>query len=98
MLMPLNVRDKVAEGPLAYLDKQLPPFTGNRFDALTNVTSFTLTRDGTAYEISRENKPDTPWKIEQPKDFAGSTADRAAVEDILRDLNNLRAVKIVADK
>jgi hypothetical protein len=98
VLVSDKVRIQVQEGPLAYLDKQLPPFTGNPFDSLTNVTKLTLTRDGTVYEISREDKPDAPWKIDKPKDFAGRTADRAAVEDILRDLNKLRAVKIEADK
>lgn len=98
VLIPAKVRDQVLEGPLAYLDKQLPPFNANRFDAVSNVTKLTLTRDGTTYEIVRENKPDAPWKIDKPSEFAGRTADRAAVEDMLRELNNLRAVKIVADK
>jgi hypothetical protein len=98
VLVPAKVRDQVFEGPLAYLDKQLPPFNADRFDAAKNVTKLTLTRDGTTYEMSRENKPEAAWKIDKPADFAGRTADRAAVEDILRDLNNLRAVKIVTDK
>ena len=91
VLVPGKVRDQVREGPLAYLDKQLPPFSGNRFDAATNVTKLTLTRDGTTYELSREDKPDAPWKIDKPADFAGRTADSAAIKDILNDLNNLRA-------
>ncbi|HTU20298.1 MAG TPA: DUF4340 domain-containing protein [Gemmataceae bacterium] len=98
VLVSTKVRDQVQEGPLAYLDKQLPPFTGIHLDHLKDVTKLTLTRDGTKYEISREDKADAPWKIDQPKDFAGRTADKSAVEDILRDLNNLRAVKIVSDK
>ncbi len=98
VLVPSSVRDQVFQGPLAYLDKQLPPFNSNRFDAVSNVTKLTLTRDGITYEISRENKPDAPWKIDKPSDFAGRTADRAAIEDILRDLNSLRAVKIETDK
>ncbi|MGH7222040.1 MAG: DUF4340 domain-containing protein, partial [Gemmataceae bacterium] len=98
VLVPTKVRDQVQEEPLAYLDKQLPPFSGNRFDAMTNVTKLTLTRDGTTYEISRENKPNAPWKIDKPSDFAGRTADSAAIKDILNDLNNLRAVKIADDK
>jgi hypothetical protein len=98
VLVPAKVRDQVLDDPLVYLDKQLPPFNANRFDAVTNVTKLTLTRDGTTYEISRDNKPDAPWKIDKPTDFAGRTADRAAVEDMLRELNNLRAAKIEADK
>ncbi len=98
VMVPAKLLDQVREGPLAYLDKELPPFGNSRFDAVTGVTKLALTRDGTTYEISRENKPDAPWKIDKPSDFAGRTADRAAVENMLRDLNNLRAVKIVEDK
>ncbi|HEY7313077.1 MAG TPA: DUF4340 domain-containing protein [Gemmataceae bacterium] len=98
VLVPGKVRDQVLEGPLAYLDKQLPSFNSDRFDlAMKNVTKLTLTRDGTTYEISRD-KPESPWKIEKPADYAGRTADRRAVEDILRNLNTLRAVMIVDDK
>lgn len=98
VLVSSRVRDQVFQGPLAYLDKQLPPFNSNRFDAVSNVTKLTLTRDGITYEISHENKSDAPWKIDKPSDFAGRTADRAAIEDILRALNNLHAVKIETDK
>jgi hypothetical protein len=99
VLVPAKVRDQVFEGPLAYLDKQLPPFNPNRFDTvMQNVTKLTLTRDGATYEISRENKPDAPWKIDKPIDFVGRTADRSAIQSILGDLNNLRAVKIETDK
>jgi hypothetical protein len=97
VLVPGKVRDQVFEGPLAYLDKQLPPFNANRFDPMQNVTKLTLTRDGTTYEISRENKPDAPWKIDKPLDFAGRIADRTAIQSVLGGLNNLRAVKIESD-
>src|SRR5262249_30555936 len=45
-----------------------------------------------------EDKAGAPWKIDKPADFAGRTADRATIEDILRELNGLRAVKIIEDK
>jgi hypothetical protein len=98
VMVPAKVLDQVREGPLAYLDKQLPPFNTNRFDATPNVTKLELTRDGTTYEISREDKAGAPWKIDKPADFAGRTADRATIEEILRALNDLRAVKIEDDK
>jgi hypothetical protein len=98
VMVPAKVLDQVREGPLAYLDKQLPPFNTNRFDATPNVTKLALTRDGTTFEISREDKAGAPWKIDKPADFAGRAADRAAVEEILRELNGLRAVKIEDDK
>ncbi|HTU91196.1 MAG TPA: DUF4340 domain-containing protein, partial [Gemmataceae bacterium] len=98
VLVPSRLRDQVFEGPLTYLDKQLPPFNANRFDAVKNVTKLALTRDGTTYVVGHEDKPDAPWKIDKPSEFAGRTADRATIESILRDLNNLRAVKIETDK
>jgi hypothetical protein len=98
VLVPAKVRDQVFEGPLAYLDKQLPHFNANVFDPMQNVTKLMLTRDGATYEISHENKPDAPWKIERPLDFAGRTADKTAIQTILAALNNLRAVKIESDK
>lgn len=98
MMVPAKLLDQVREGPFAYFDKQLPPFNSDRFNATPNVTKLTLTREGTTYEISREDKAGAPWKIANPPEFAGRTADRGAVENILRELNNLRAVKIVEDK
>lgn len=98
VLVPAKARDQVFDGPLAYLDKQLPSFNANRFDPMQNVTKLTLTRDGTTYEISHENKPDAAWKIDKPSDFAGRTADQTAIQSILGDLNNLRALKIESDK
>ena len=97
VLVVSALRDQVFQQPLAYFDKQLQPFNADRFDAMSNVTKLTLTRDGTTYEISHENKPDAPWKIEKPSDFAGRTADRTAINSILSGLNNLRAVKIESD-
>jgi hypothetical protein len=98
VMIPAKVLDQVREGPLAYLDKEVPSFNATRFEAVTNVTKLALTRDGTTYEISHEDKAGAPWKIDKPSEYAGRTADRTAVEDILRDLNNLRFVKIVEDK
>src|SRR5262249_14755725 len=74
VLVPSTLRDLVFQEPLAYLDKQMPPFNTDRFDAVKNVTKLALTRDGDTYEITHENKPDAPWKIEKPSDFAGRTA------------------------
>jgi hypothetical protein len=99
VLVPARLRDQVKESPLAYFDKLLPPFNDGPFAAAaTNVTKLTLTRDGETYEMIREDKAGAPWKIVKPKALADRTADRAAIEEILRDLNNLRAVKIVEDK
>ncbi|HEY7157609.1 MAG TPA: DUF4340 domain-containing protein, partial [Gemmataceae bacterium] len=99
VLVPGKVRDQVLEGPLAYLDKKLPPFNESPFDTtMKDVTKLTLTRDGTTYEMSREKKADAPWKIDKPSDFAGRTADSRTITDILNGLNTLRFVKIVADK
>lgn len=98
LMVPAKLLDQVRESPLAYFDKQLPPFNDNRIDATLNVAKLALTRDGTTFEIGRENKAGAPWKIDKPADFAGRTADRQTVENILRRLNTLQAVRIVDDK
>jgi hypothetical protein len=106
VLVPAKLRDQVFEGPLAYLDKQLPHFNTSVFDPTQNVTKLTLTRDGTTYEITHESTSPPQgggagggtWKIDKPLDFAGRTADKMTIQTILAALNNLRALKIEADK
>jgi hypothetical protein len=61
------------------------------------VTKVEIQRGGTKTEVSRE-KPDAPWKIVKPDDQAGRTAESLAVENVLRELNNLRAEKLVTEK
>ncbi len=97
VLVPNRLLDQVREGPAAYLDRTLPPFAAVAFDPGKDVTKVEIQRGGTTTEVSRE-KPDAPWKIVKPDNQAGRTANSTAVEDILRDLNTLRAEKLVTEK
>jgi hypothetical protein len=96
VLVPNRLLDQVREGPAAYLDRTLPPFAALG-DAAKDVTKVVIERGGTTTEVSRE-KPDAPWKIVKPEAQKGHTADAFAVENILRDLNGLRAEKLVTEK
>jgi hypothetical protein len=82
--------DKVTQGPLAYLDKNLPSFMGE-------PTRITLERNGQTYELEKE-KDKKEWKITQPKDWAGRAANQTTVRDIESQLQVLRAEKLVSEK
>ncbi|MFN4258669.1 MAG: DUF4340 domain-containing protein [Gemmataceae bacterium] len=79
----------VDQDKLAFLDRQLPTFPRD-----ADVTKIVLTRDGQTFELVHE-KPegtaDATWKLTQPKDLAGRSADENKVNRIiegLRLLNN----------
>jgi hypothetical protein len=88
--VPDTVLDKAGAGPLAYLDKSIPSFTGE-------VTKVTLERNGQTYQLERD-KDKATWKLTQPKDWAGREADQATVSGIVGDLQHLRADKLVTEK
>jgi hypothetical protein len=48
-------------------------------------------------KTSQEKSP-TVWKLTQPKELAGRTADIAKVDQLLNDLHDLQAVKLIAEK
>ncbi len=83
---------KVDQGPLAYLDKNLPSFSEN-----ADVKEVVLERDGKTFEIQREAKDGKAavWKFARPKELAGKAADSAAVERILAELRGLRPNRLV---
>jgi hypothetical protein len=93
-----SVLDNVTAGPLAYLDRKLPSF-GDAFSAFKDVTRLTLVRGGQTWEVAKEKAGDKEvWKVVQPQALAGRTANEVSVGNVLRDLANLRAEKIVAEK
>jgi hypothetical protein len=95
VMVPGRILDQVREGPSAYLDRSLPPFAASAFEAAKDVTKVVIERGGKTTEVTREK---TDWKIVKPEAQKDRAADPIAVEDILRDLNNLRAEKIVTEK
>jgi hypothetical protein len=97
VLVPDRIRLQVVEGPLAYLDRTLPPFAALAFDPAKDVTKVVIERGATTTEVARA-KADAPWQIIKPEAQKDRTADALAVEEILRDLNGLRAEKLVTEK
>jgi hypothetical protein len=98
MKVPVNIFDSVKNGPLTYMDRTLPKF--NEGDPLQDVTKLVLVRNGVTTELSKDAKASSPavaWKIDKPADLAGRTADANAVDAIVRELNGLRAVKLVTE-
>jgi hypothetical protein len=90
--VPDSLADKVTAGPLAYRDKALPKLEGE-------VTQVVIDRGGDVWKLKQEKKDGkTSWKIEQPKDLAGGTADGGAVARLTGDLSFLRAEKLLDDK
>jgi hypothetical protein len=91
--------DKVTAGPLTYLDRKLPTFAGSPFEPAKDVTKLTLVRGGQTWEVVKEKAGDKEvWKIVQPQALAGRGANEPSIGDVLRDLANLRAEKMVAEK
>jgi hypothetical protein len=88
--VPDTLLAKVTEGPLAYLDRTLPTFTGD-------ATALTLERGGQTFKLEKE-KDKGAWKLTEPKELAGRPANSVTVSDIVFDLKSLRAEKLVAEK
>jgi hypothetical protein len=89
VMVPKTVMAKVNQGPLAYLDRNLPSFSET-----AEVTSLVLQRGGETFEVDKESGV---WKIKEPKEFAGRSADAAKVEAVIRELRGLRAETLVAE-
>ncbi len=83
--------DKLGDGALAYLDRNLPSLPPE-----DTVTKITLLRDGETYELVR--KEDKSWSVQQPATFQGRTADSGKIAQLLATLRNLMADKFVAEK
>jgi hypothetical protein len=92
VLVPDRVVEKVTAGPLAYRDKSLPKIEGD-------ITKVVLDRGTDVWELDADKKDNkTTWKIVQPKDLAGRTADPFAVQRVTSDLSFLRAEKLLEEK
>jgi hypothetical protein len=89
--VPVSVVDKLSEPAVAYLDRALPKFAAN-----AEVTKLTLDRGGEAFDVVRGDAK-SAWKFDKPKDLAGRPADARNVEQIVGDLRDLVAEKLVAE-
>ncbi|MFM7150576.1 MAG: DUF4340 domain-containing protein [Gemmataceae bacterium] len=96
VLVPQAVGDLMRKGPLAYLDRAIPPFN----PAITSeqdATRVEITRNGETFEMARATGKD-PWKFVKPDALKDRVAGEAAVRDILDELNRLRADEIISEK
>lgn len=91
-LVPAFVFDKVSQPAIAYLDRTLPTF-GNG-----DVTKLVVERGGETFDMVKSDAKGAPgWKFDQPKDLAGRHADTHNVDQIIGDLRDLAADKLVAE-
>ena len=73
-----NVYNQVTASYLAYLDRNLPSFSGSPHEVAKDVTKLTLLRGGQTWEVTKEKAGDkTSWKFAQPQAMAGRTANDA---------------------
>jgi hypothetical protein len=93
LAVPASVLTQVSEGKLAYLDRKLPSF-----GLTSDVTKVVLTRANETYEIDKDAKTPETWKLVQPKDQSGRTADAGKVTHLLDSLHGLQAERFVAEK
>lgn len=93
MGVPTSLFDQVKRGKLAYLEHKLPDFSRDE------VTKIVLNREGKTIELEAAKKDNkTTWKIKQPKDLEGRTADGFKVEEIINDLRLLHPDEFVTEK
>ncbi|MFO0845355.1 MAG: DUF4340 domain-containing protein [Gemmataceae bacterium] len=95
VLVPQALLDQVRKGPLAYLDKSIPPFNTGASDQ--DVTKVEITRGGETFEAERATAKD-PWKFTKPAALKGKQANANALRDVLDELNRMRAEEVVAEK
>jgi hypothetical protein len=91
--VPVALRNRVNEGPLSYLDRNLTGFTAK------DVTGVVRTKGAETYEITREPKG-TKWRLVRPKTsqkFA-DTGDASLLAGALTRLHIVRWVKVLDTK
>jgi hypothetical protein len=100
LAVPKTIMTDVTQGRIAYLNRKLPEFPQN------DVAEVLLTREGQPpVKVVREQEKGadgkvtkTTWKLDEPKELKGRNADTPKVEDIIGDLHDLNAEKLVAEK
>jgi hypothetical protein len=95
LAVPASLFDKASEDKLAYLDRKLPALGSH-----SDMTKVVLTRGGQTFEMDRvkDDKNPNQWKMVQPKELAGRSAESTKVERLLGTLSGLQAEKLVAEK
>src|SRR5207248_4445302 len=82
LTVPDTIYDRVTAGPLAYLDRKLPSWTGT-------PTKVSLMRGGQLFQLEKGDKD--YWTIKEPKELAGRRASEQSIHSILFTLQTLQA-------
>ena len=91
-----TLADHVTAGPLAYLDRKIPTFSGLGFP---DVARLTIVRGGEKYELKQDKTGNKQtWTFEAPKDLSGRQGDVRAIMDLQFVLQRLSALRIAAEK
>jgi hypothetical protein len=85
---PKSLLAKINQGALAYYDRVVPSFSSS-----ADVSKIILDRGGEIVEVEKE---DGAWKLKQPAELAGRTADKQKVETILATLRGLKPERFEA--
>lgn len=93
--VPQTVLDLVQRGPIAYLDRTIPPFNPGIADR--DVTKIEITSKEGVFELERPTEKD-PWTFTKPENLKGKKANSTAVTEMLSDLNQIRSEEIVTEK
>jgi hypothetical protein len=88
VVVPVALLNRVNEGPLTYLDRNLTGFTA------PNVTDLVRTRGTETYEIARDPK-ENQWKLLRPKASGQRRADQANALLLVQTLTRLHVVRWV---
>lgn len=89
MALPAVLLSKVAVGKLHFLARNLVELKDRE-----KVTKIVITR---GMDVVTLQKDKNEWKLDQPANLAGRLADRAKVDTVLLELENLYPTKYVTD-
>ena len=90
-LVSVSLLDKASMGKLAYLDRKIPFFSSIR-----DVSKIVLSRGAESHEINRAKEDN--WVLKLPKELAGRSVDSIKVANLLGELHNLHAEKLLVEK
>jgi hypothetical protein len=92
--VPESLLPKLTRGRLEYLDRTLPSFTPD------SATKLSFNRGGENWVVEKQTKEKTgpAWVIREPAHLAGRAAESFKVSNLLRDLAQLRAERLWAEK
>src|SRR5439155_20875525 len=95
LAVPDSLLTKVTRGRIDYVDSTLPSFVNNQAEKLTlnrGADTFVLEK------VIKEGAKAPSWEVKKPDAYAGRSADENKIEQIVSELNGLRAERLWAEK